>query len=135
MKGTQMWSNRVVGAGVVMAAFAYPHLIDDFLYGIPKEFGLTDPHAQVLAGIFSVILFTAFIAAARGLHWGYAGTAFIGGFLALAVLLKHVPLMLQPGPYWSGLFSETLNWGLLVSSLGLMVLSLLALRRQAAEAG
>jgi len=36
---------------------------------------------------------------------------------------------------WSGLFSETLNWGLLVSSLGLMVLSLLALRRQEAEAG
>jgi hypothetical protein len=125
------WSNLVVGVGVVMAAFAYPHLIDDFLYGIPGEFGLTDPQAQVLVGIFTVFLFCLIAGAARGARWAYVGTCFVGGFLSLAIILKHVSKMLLPGPYWSGVFSKLLNWGLLVTSLVLMVLSYLALRQKA----
>jgi len=118
----------VVVAGIVMAAFAYPHLIDDFLNGIPDEFGLTDPQAQVLVGIFTVLLLSLIVGAARMARWAYGGTCFIGGFLSLAIILKHVPGMLLPEPYWSGVFSESLNWGLLVTSFILMVVSFLALR-------
>ena len=129
MAEDRKWSNRVVGVGLLMVAFAYPHLIDDFLYDIPQEFGLTNQSAQVLTGLFSLLLFAIFIAAARASRWGYAAAGFMGGFLALAVLLKHVPEMLLPEPYWSGLFSETLNWGLLVSGCALMFISFLAFRR------
>jgi hypothetical protein len=131
MKGVRSWSSLVVGAAVLMTAFAYPHLVDDFLYGIPHEFGLTNQQAQVLVGCFTAALFILIAGAARGLRWAFAGTAFVGGFLLLAVLLKHVPGMLQPGPYWSGAFSETLNWGLLVTSFTLMILSFLALKQKA----
>jgi hypothetical protein len=130
VKLQKSWNNLVLGAGVLMAAFAYPHLIDDFLYGIPDEFGLTNPQAQVLVGIFSALLFGLFIAVARGGRWAYLGTCFVGGFLSLAILLKHVPKMLRPEPYWSGLFSESLNWGLLITSFVLMVLSYLAWRQR-----
>ena len=105
-------------------------VIDDFLYGIPDEFGLTNPQTQVLVGVFSVLLFSLIAGAARGLRWAYAGTCFVGGFLSLAIILKHVPKMLLPEPYWSGTFSETLNWGLLVTSFALMVLSFFAFRQK-----
>lgn len=119
----------MVGTGIVMVVFAYPHLVDDFLFGIPAEFGLSNPQAQVLVGIFTVLLFVLVAGAAREKRWAYAGTAFIGGFLSLAIILRHLPKMLLPEPYWSGAFSETLIWGLLVTSFSLMVLSLLGLRR------
>jgi hypothetical protein len=121
------WSNWVVGTGIVMIGFAFPHLIDDFLFDIPAEFGLTNLRAQVLAGIFSIQLFLIFAAAARGVRWAYGFTCFWGVFLALACILKHLPRMLQPESYWSGAFSETLIWGLLVSSLALATVSVLAL--------
>lgn len=123
------WRNWVIGTALVMIAFAYPHLIDDFLYGIPAEFGLSNQQAQVLTGLFSVLLFTLLCGAARGAGWGYVGAGFLGGFLALAVLLKHVPQMLLPEPYWSGAFSESLNWGLFLSGLALMLVSILAFRQ------
>ena len=42
----------VILNGIILAFFAIPHLIDDFLFDIPAEFGLTNFHAQVLSGIF-----------------------------------------------------------------------------------
>ena len=56
-----------------------------------------------------------------------AGAGFLGIFLALAGILKHWPLMLQRGPYWSGLFSEMLIVALIMSGLSLFGLSLYAL--------
>jgi hypothetical protein len=135
MKALNSWSDRVVGIGVVMAAFAYPHLIDDFLYGIPEEFGLSDPQAQVLVGFFTALLFILMTAAARRVRWAYAGMGFLGGFLSLAIILKHVPAMLRPEPYWSGEFSESLNWGLLVTSFILMVVSFVAFSREPQKVG
>jgi hypothetical protein len=120
--------NLVLINGAIMVGVAIPHLIDDFLFDIPEEFGLTNIQAQVLAGIFSVLLIAVFSLAARGRRWGYFGTAFLGGFLALAGILKHVPLMLRPGPYWSGLFSEILIGVLIVSGISLLIVSILALK-------
>ena len=42
--------------GAILVGVAIPHLIDDFLYGIPEEFGLTNMVAQALSGLFSVLL-------------------------------------------------------------------------------
>jgi hypothetical protein len=39
---------------------------------------------------------------------GLARVLLMGLFLALAGILKHIPLMLLPGLYWSGHFSEGL---------------------------
>jgi len=113
--------------GIILVGVSIPHLIDDFLFGIPNEFGLSNLQAQVLAGVFSALLIPIFNLVGRQKRAGIVGAGFLGIFLALAGILKHVPLMLQPGPYWSGLFSETLIIALILSGLSLFGLSLYAL--------
>ena len=120
--------NLVLINGVIMVGIAIPHLLDDFLFKVPEEFGLSNIQAQILAGIFAAMLITVFSLAARGQRWGFIGTAFLGGFLALAGILKHVPRILQPGPYWSGLFSEILIGILILSGISLLIISVHALR-------
>jgi hypothetical protein len=104
---------------LALAAFAIPHLIDDFLFGIPAEFGLSNRTAQILAGIFILLFLAIFMELVRGKKRGVVGAMVMGIFLALAGILKHLPLMLAPGPYWSGWFSELLIIGLILSGLGL----------------
>ncbi len=120
--------NLVLINGAIMVGVAIPHLIDDFLFKIPEEFGLSNIQAQILAGFFAAMLIAVFSLAARGQRWGFIGTAFLGGFLALAGILKHVPRILQPGPYWSGWFSEILIGVLILSGISLLIISVHALR-------
>ena len=120
--------NLVLMNGTILVGVAIPHLIDDFLFEVPKEFGLSNIQAQILAGFFAVMLIVVFSLAAREHRWGYLGTAYLGGFLALAGILKHVPRILQPGPYWSGLFSEILIGVLILSGISLLIISVHALR-------
>ncbi len=122
------WSNLVISIGLVLVFFSAPHLIDDFLYGIPEEFGLTNQQTQVLAGLFHVQLIVFFILVARERKIGYYGTLFWGVFLALAGILKHLPKILKPEPYWSGLFSELLIIGMIIVGIALAIASILALR-------
>ena len=114
--------------GLILVFFSSPHLIDDFLYGIPEEFGLTNQQTQVLAGIFHVQLTMFFVLAARKSKVGYFGLLFWGIFLALAGILKHLPEIIQPEPYWSGPFSEGLIIGMIFSGIALAISSILALR-------
>ena len=120
--------NLVLINGVIMVGVAIPHLIDDFLFAIPEEFGLSNIQAQILAGFFAAMLIAVFSLVARGQRWGFIDTAFLGGFLALAGILKHVPRILQPGPYWSGLFSEILIGVLILSGISLLIISVHSLR-------
>jgi hypothetical protein len=116
--------------GIVLVLFSAPHLIDDFLYNIPEEFGLTNQQTQVLAGIFHAQLIVFFVLVARERKAGYYGMLFWGVFLFLAGLLKHIPKIVKPEPYWSGLFSETLIIGMMISGVILAIVSILALRNQ-----
>ncbi len=103
---------------LLLAFFAIPHLIDDFLFGIPAEFGISVRLAQFLGGVFIVLYLGILIPMARGKRSGVIGGIGMGIFLALAGILKHIPLMLQPGPYWSGWFSEGLIIGLILCGIG-----------------
>jgi hypothetical protein len=127
--GAHRRSNLVVSAALLLSFFAIPHLIDDFLFGIPEEFGLTNQLAQFLGGVFTVILVLSITLAARDSRTGYYGCLVLGVFLALAGILKHVPRMMDPGPYWSGWFSELLIYGLIASGLVLAAVSIRAIRR------
>ena len=121
-------NNLVVSVALVLSFFAIPHLIDDFLYGVPAEFGLSVPFTQVLAGVFAVALTLSITLAGQDRTAGYVTCLFWGVFLALAGILKHLPRMLNPGPYWSGWFSEFLIYGLIVSGIALAAASIWALR-------
>ena len=102
----------------------------EYKFDIPAEFGLTNQGAQILSGWFSVILVLTFVLVSRGRRGGYYSSAFLGAFLALAVILRHIPRILQPGPYWSIWFSEVLIYGIGVSGIVLLVFSIIALSRK-----
>jgi len=114
---------------LVLAFFSIPHLIDDFLFDIPAEFGISVHLSQFLAGIFVLIYLGILISLARGQRGGVIGGMGMGIFLALAGILKHIPLIIQPGPYWSGWFSEGLIFGMILSGIGLAFAGFITLKQ------
>lgn len=120
---------------ILLGLFAFPHLIDDFLFDIPKDFGISNQTAQILSGVFMVLYMVILRVLVLGKKSGLYSAMFMGSFLALAGILKHIPLILQPGPYWSGWFSETLIIGMIISGLGLTISGAINLQRQGKTEG
>ena len=127
------WNNWIAGIGIVKVAFAVPHFVDDFLYGIPEEFGLTNPQAQVLGGLYFAAYMLAVVMAGRGIRASYYATCAFGLFLTAALILRHMEGILAAEPYWGGLVSEGSIIGLLVSSIALAAVSLAALRSSSGD--
>lgn len=130
MKTKNYNQHGVIFFYLVLAFFSIPHLIDDFLFDIPAEFGISVHLAQFLAGPFILLYLGILIPLARGKRGGVIGAISMGIFLALAGILKHIPLIIQPGPYWSGWFSEGLIFGMILSGIGVAVTGFLALRKE-----
>ena len=120
---SKRWSNLVVVPAVLLSGFGAAHLIDDFLYGIPADFGLSNQFSQVLAVIYFIITSLLLVLAARGSKAGYIGNLGLGLFLLLADMLKHGSEGLFSGPWRSGLFSRSLAFGVMLTSIGLVVVS------------
>ena len=109
----------VIPLYMMLGFFSFPHLIDDFLYGIPEEFGLSVHTTQILSGIFIILFLFILWGLALDKQIGYIGGMIMGAFLALAGILKHLPQIIKPEPYWSGWFSEALIIGMIISGLTL----------------
>ena len=123
MNEGKRWSNRVVVAAILLTGFGAALLIDDFLYGVPADFGLSNAVSQVLAVIYFIITSLLLVLAARGAKAGYIGNLGLGLFLLLANLLKHGTEGLFSGPWRSGLFSRGLAFSLMLTSIGLIIVS------------
>jgi hypothetical protein len=123
MSQSRRWSNRVVIAGVLLTGFGAAHLIDDFLYGVPADFGLSNEFSQVLTVVYFIITSVLLVLAARGNKVGYMGNLGLGLFLLLADMLKHGSEGLFAGPWRSGLFSRSLAFGVMLTAAGLVVVS------------
>jgi hypothetical protein len=124
------WSNRVIVVSSIFAGFGVAHLIDDFLFGVPAEFNLTNPPTQFLAFAFFVALTGLVALAARGTRASYQGLITIGLLLALADTLYHVPKIIGSVTFRSGAASIFFAIGLIVSGLVMAVVAWLALRHQ-----
>ena len=68
------------------------------------------------------------ILVARERRGGYWGLLFWGVFLTLAGLLKHIPEIVKPEPYWSGWFSEMLILGMMAAGVMTALAAAMALR-------
>ena len=122
------FKKSVVPLYFLLGFFSFPHLIDDFLFGIPEEFGISVHLTQVLSGIFWVLYALILKGLVVNKRWGLSWGIFMGIFLALAGILKHIPLIIKPGPYWSGWFSETLIIGMIITGILLAVSGIITLR-------
>ncbi len=123
------WSNRVVAVSSIFAGFGAAHLIDDFLYGVPAEFNLSNPPTQLLALGFFVALTGLIALAARGTRASYQGLITIGLLLALADTLKHIPEIVGSVSYRSGAASIFFAIGLIVSGMVTAAVAWFALRQ------
>jgi hypothetical protein len=116
-------SDRVIVVGAVFSGFGAAHLIDDFLYGVPAEFHLSNELSQLLALFFFAALVGLIALAARGRRRSYFGLIVIGTLLAAADTTKHIPEMLASGPYRSGFASAGYTIGLVLSGIATAVVS------------
>ena len=123
MSQSKRWSNRVVAAAVLLTGFGAAHLIDDFLYGIPADFGLSNEFGQVLTVVYFTITSLLLVLSARGNKAGYIGNMGLGLFLLVADMLKHGSEGLFSGLWRSGLFSRSLAFGVMLTAVGLAVVS------------
>ena len=125
-----LWSNRVIVVSSIFAGFGVAHLIDDFLFGVPAEFNLSNPPTQFLAFAFFVALTGLIALAARGTRASYQGLITIGLLLALADTLKHLPEIIGSVTFRSGAASILFSVGLIISGLVMAAVAWLALRHQ-----
>ena len=124
------WSNRVVVVSSIFAGFGAAHLIDDFLYGVPAEFNLSNPPTQFLALAFFAALTGLIALAARGRRASYRGLITIGLLLALADTLKHLSEIIGSVTFRSGAASIFFSVGLIIAGLVMAAVAWLALRHQ-----
>jgi len=114
-----MDSNRKVAliSACIFSGFASAHLIDEFIWGAPKEFHLSIEFTLILALAFMLSLVGLVVRAALGSSFAFGGLALTGFLISLADILKHLYEMLQSGPWRSGFVSEFLALGLIMSGI------------------
>jgi hypothetical protein len=128
MDDDRKWSNRVIAAAVLLAGFGAAHLIDDFLYDIPADLGLSNELGQALAVVYFGITSLLLVLAARGNKIGYAGNLGLGPFLIAADITKHGQEGMFAGPWRTGLVSRVFAFGVILASVALVGVSYGALR-------
>jgi peptidoglycan/LPS O-acetylase OafA/YrhL len=95
MKKMRRKNSGVIALYLALAFFSIPHLIDDFLFDIPADFGISVHLSQFLAGVFILIYLGILIPLARSRRGAVIGAISMGVFLALAGILKHSPYPLK----------------------------------------
>jgi len=126
--------NQVVLAAVLLTGFGAAHLIDDFLYGVPADFGLSNPVTQVLALLYFLITSWLLVLAVRGQKAGYIGNMILGLFLLAADMTKHGMEGMFWGAWRTGLFSRFLSFGVMGIGLWLAIVSCRAWQAAKADA-
>ena len=117
-----------------MTGFGAAHLIDDFLYGVPVDFGLSNPVTQVPALLYFLITSWLLVLAVRGQKAGYISNMILGLFLLAADMTKHGMEGMFWGPWRTGLFSRFLSFGVMWIGLWLAIVSYRAWQAAKADA-
>jgi hypothetical protein len=123
MKQNSKLRYQVVLAAVLLTGFGAAHLIDDFLYGVPADFGLSNQVAQVLAVVYFVITSWLLVLAVLGQKAGYIGNMILGLFLLTADMSKHGMEGMFWGSWRTGLFSRFLAFSVMGIGLWLAIVS------------
>lgn len=109
--------NWVIALATVLIGVSIAHVLEDFVYGIPAQFGLEVVPAAALVGL-----------AYAGHVMGYLGNLVAGVIWLVAASVDHLDEVLFATSYRTGLISKGFEAGLMLSAVGLMVSSFAAWR-------
>jgi len=117
-----------VAVSIASLFVTLPHSFEDFVAGVPADFGFTVLTAGVLLAAAYVVQVVGILLASRGLRLGYWLHLLIGLGWFLGSVLDHLDDVLLADPYRGGLLSKALAVGIMVASAAIVALSVLALR-------
>ncbi|GAC1385981.1 MAG: hypothetical protein NVS4B8_10980 [Herpetosiphon sp.] len=121
------WSRTVVCIGMISLLATIPHVLEDFVAGIPARFGFSVLAAGSLLGVAYVVHVGGILLTDRSSHWGYGINLVVGLGWLLGALLDHLPDVLSSAPYRAGLPSRALEVAIMLLGAALALASGLAL--------
>lgn len=127
------WQGVAIASGVAFTGFSAAHLIDEFVWGAPGEFHLSESTTELLALAYMLALAGLVAQASRGRRGGYLGLAVAGGLIFAADVIKHGVEIVTADVWRFGLISVGLAAGLMISSLMTVIASVQALRSGAGD--
>lgn len=127
--------NPRVLVAVALASFlvTLPHSFEDFVEGIPEEFGVGVLSGGMLIAAAYAVHVLGIVLASHGRPTGYAINLLAGLGWFFGAILDHFPDVLSSEPYRAGFPSRLLEVLIMLFGLALVVLSarLLLSRRRA----
>jgi hypothetical protein len=106
-----------------------PHAFEDFVYGVPQEFGLSVMAAGFLVALGYLFQLIGMLLALRGRQDGLVLLFLIGLGWTIGAMLDHLPDIIKSDPYRQGAISKVMELLIIGIGLILMVLSAVAIRQ------
>lgn len=123
---------RVPGLLVVVSVASLlvtlPHSFEDFVAGVPGDFGFTVLTAGTLLAVAYATQVVGILLVSHGVRLGYWLHLLIGLGWFFGSVLDHLDDVLLADPYRAGLPSKALEVGIMVVSAAIVALTVLALR-------
>ncbi|MDP9382794.1 MAG: hypothetical protein M3Q29_22160 [Chloroflexota bacterium] len=118
----------LVALSVTSLLVTLPHSFEDFVAGVPEDYGLTTLSAGGLLALVYAVQVVGILLASRRVRLGYWLHLLIGLFWLFGSIYDHLDDVLLAHPYRAGLPSKALEVGIMAVSAGIVTLSALALR-------
>ncbi|HXC61260.1 MAG TPA: hypothetical protein VNV63_01175 [Nitrospiria bacterium] len=124
--GIVSWAIIVSAASLLVTL---PHAFEDFVYGVPQQFGLSVMAAGFLVAIGYLLQLIGMLLALHGRQTGLVLLLLIGLGWTVGAMMDHLPEILQAGPYRQGTISKVMELLIIQIGLVLVVLSAAAIRQ------
>lgn len=132
-RGVRRTHAALLAAGTGFVGFSAAHLIDEFLWGAPREFHLSVEATLLLALAFVTALAGLLAGAAMRRRTSIFGLGLIGALIVLADVSKHGMEIAAGGTWRSGAVSVFLAVGLTLSAALTAILAFLTWRARRSE--
>jgi len=106
-----------------------PHAFEDFVYGVPQQFGLSVMAAGFLVATVYLFQLIGMLLALKGRRAGLILLFFIGLGWTTGAVLDHLPDIIKSDPYRQGAISKVAELLIICIGLILAVLSAIAIRQ------
>jgi len=109
LKKNEALTAIILWGSILSFAVTVPHAIEDFLYGVPRQFGVSNGPAALILGAGYAVQAAGIVGVNRGKRWGLLVTLAVATAWLAGDLLDHLPDLLSSAPYREGASSRLLE--------------------------